>query len=200
MRAIVVTYPVPKDIRQIFQLKTDDYIIAVDQAVLALYKQRIKIDLAIGDFDSLKNKGVLKTLNTIELSPIKDVTDTYQAIVEAYQLDVDAVYLIGGFGGARIEHFMGHLTLFHAFPKLVMLDDHSEITCVEKGEYPMSTDGYISFYAYPEATISLKNFKYELDHYALQLFDNLAISNETKKDATLILHEGRILIVKSKKD
>lgn len=200
MRVIVVTYPVPKDIKQIFELKEDDYIIAVDQAVLALYKQRIKIDLAIGDFDSLKNKGILKTLHTIELSPIKDVTDTYQAIVEAYRLDVDSVYLIGGFGGSRIEHFMGHLTLFDAFPNLVMIGDYTMISCVDKGEYPLDSDGYISFYAYPEAVITLKNFKYELNRYALKLFDNLAISNETKKDAILNVHEGRILIVTSKKD
>jgi thiamine pyrophosphokinase len=62
MRVLVVTYPTPKDIRKVVALHESDYIIAVDQAVLALYKQRISINLAVGDFDSLTNQGILSQL------------------------------------------------------------------------------------------------------------------------------------------
>jgi len=200
MRAIVVTFPVPKDIKNIFKLNEDDYIIAVDQAVLSLYKQRIPISLAVGDFDSLKNKGVLRTLETVELKPEKDVTDTYQALVEAKKINPESIYLIGGFGGHRIEHFVGHLTLFDQFPNLTMLNDDTIITLLSKGNYATDFDGYISFFAYPDAYISLKNFKYELNQYHLTSFDALTLSNEAKKDAQITVHQGRILMFQSKHD
>src|SRR3989339_2069504 len=106
MRVLVITHPTPKDIRAFFPLREDDYIIAVDQAVSNLYKQRIKIDLAIGDFDSLSNHGMLNSLNVIKLNPVKDVTDTNQALIEAMNMKPDELYMIGGIGGERIEHFM----------------------------------------------------------------------------------------------
>jgi thiamine pyrophosphokinase len=200
MRAIVITYPVPKDIRSFFKFEPDDYIIAVDHAVVAAYKQRIQIDLAVGDFDSLTNRGILRSLETIELKPEKDVTDTFQALMEAKNKQVEQIVLIGGFGGKRIEHFMGHLTLFDTFPKLIMTDEYTTIKRLDQGIYACDFDGYTSFYAYPEAKISLKNFKYELDHYHLQTYDAICISNETKKDAQIDVHQGSVLMIQSLND
>ena len=53
MTVYVVTYPTPKDIKSLTSIKDDDVIIGVDQAVFYLYKQRIRIDLAVGDFEIL---------------------------------------------------------------------------------------------------------------------------------------------------
>ncbi|QWB95727.1 thiamine diphosphokinase [Mycoplasmatota bacterium] len=200
MRAIVMTHPLPKDIKSFFKLEPDDFMIAVDQAVISAYKQRMKIDLAVGDFDSLTNKGILRSLETVELKPEKDVTDTFQALVEAKNRNVDQIILIGGFGGKRIEHFIGHLTLFDAFPHLVMKDEYTTITRLDKGTYPCTFDGYTSFYAFPDATISLKNFKYELDQYHLKTYDPICISNETKKDAQINVHQVSVLMVQSLND
>ncbi len=201
MRVLVIVHPVPKDIRKILNLKVDDYIIGVDQAILDLYKQRIKIDLAVGDFDSLKNQHMLLQLDTLRLKPEKDVTDSYQALVEATKKQPDEIIMIGGFGGNRIEHFMAHLTLFNEFNALVMIDDYSRMYMLKKGVYKIDSDGFISLFAYPDAEISLPGFKYELDHYKLSLFDPLCISNEVvRNDAEIVVHEGRVIIVISKKD
>ena len=130
MRVIIITHPTPKDVRKIFKIEKSDYFIGVDQAILAMYKQRIKIDLAVGDFDSLKNPGILNQLNKVELSPIKDVTDTYQALLEAKKLNADELIMIGGIGGQRIEHYMANLSLFNEFENLVIIDDYSVINRV----------------------------------------------------------------------
>ena len=122
MRVIVVTYPTPKQIRKIFPIKASDYVIAVDQAVLSLKEQRIHINLAVGDFDSLVDRSVLLNLNVVRLNPIKDVTDTHQALVEASKIDYDELYLIGGIGGERIEHFLVNTMFFHEFPRMIMKD------------------------------------------------------------------------------
>ncbi len=201
MRVIVVTHPTPKDVRKIFKFEDTDYIIGVDQAILSMYKQRIKIDLAVGDFDSLKNPGILTQLNKVELSPIKDVTDTYQALIEAKKLNADELIMIGGIGGQRIEHYMANLSLFNEFENLVIIDDYSVINRVNVSlNHIPFYDGYVSFFGYPKAIISLKHFKYELDHYHMGQFDPIGISNETLEHAILEVHEGSVLMIKTIKD
>lgn len=201
MRAIIVTHPTPKDIKKIFPLKDSDYIIAVDQAVLSLYKQRIKIDLAVGDFDSLQNHGILTNLNVVRLNPVKDVTDTHQALVEASKLNADELYLIGGIGGERIEHFMVHTMFFNEFPEMIIKDDHSTIYLLDKGVHEISNNNhYVSIFAYPRAKVSLTGFKYDLTEYLLTTYDPLGISNELSEHKGFVeVFEGKVLVVISKK-
>ncbi len=199
MRVLVVTYPTPKDIRKFFPLQPNDYIIAVDQAVMALYKQRIKIDLAVGDFDSLTNHSMLSQLNVIRLNPVKDVTDTHQALVEASKIDYDELYMIGGIGGERIEHFMVHQMFFSEFPKLIIKDEHSTLYVIESGLHEIVTSDYVSFFAYPKGVLSLSGFKYDLTKYRLSTYDPLCISNEVNGKGLVHVHEGKIMVVISKR-
>lgn len=200
MRAIIVTYPTPKDIRKIFPLKESDVIIAVDQAVLALYKQRIKIDLAVGDFDSLTNQGMLINLHVIRMNPVKDVTDTHQALVEAKKMNPDELIMIGGLGGERIEHFVAHTLFFDEFPELQIVDEYSTIKLLQEGLHDVHSKGYVSLFAYPKAKLSLIGFKYPLSTYLLMTYDPLCISNEVVEDHGIIhVHEGRLLMIESLK-
>lgn len=201
MRVLVITHPVPIDIRKFFKVEATDYIIAVDQAVQSLFKQRLKIDLAVGDFDSLKNEGVLHGLKVMRLHTVKDVTDTHQALIEAYKVS-DDVILIGGFGGDRIEHFYAHTLHFDQFPNLLMMNEKSILQVKPEGSYRFfKTNDFISFFAYPDAVMTLRGFKYELQHYALKTYDPLGISNEVVNDeAVLEVHRGRVLVFQTKRD
>lgn len=201
MRCLVICHPVPKDIKRLIKIEDSDYIIAVDQAVSDCYKQRIKMDLAVGDFDSLKNEALLKKLNVLRLNPIKDVTDTYQALVEANKKDPEDFIMIGGIGGSRIEHFMVHLMFFNEFPNLLIKDENSTIRLLTPGSYRLQNDNrFISLFAYPVCKISMRDFKYELDHYLLKTYDPLCISNEIiKEEAILTIHEGKAIMVQSNK-
>lgn len=201
MRALIVCYPTPKDIKKIIDIKDDDIIIAVDQAVSDLYKQRIKIDLAVGDFDSLKNRGVLTNLNVVELQPEKDVTDTYQALLEAKKMGADACVIVGGIGGERVEHFMVHLMHFNEFENLTIINDYSQIFMIKENSKEIIFDGYVSIFSYPEAVITLEGFKYSLKDYELKAYDPLGISNEVVKEkAHIHVLKGRVLVVLSKSD
>jgi len=200
VRVLVVTHPTPKDIRGFFPLREDDYIIAVDQAVSNLYKQRIKIDLAIGDFDSLSNHSMLNSLNVIKLNPVKDVTDTNQALIEAMNMKPDELYMIGGIGGERIEHFMVHTMFFNQFPKLVIKDEKSTLFLMEEGVHLLSNRDFNTFIGYPEALLSLTGFKYSLVLYKLNQYDPLCISNEILgSQGSVTVHQGRLLVIISKK-
>lgn len=201
MRSIIICHLVPKDVKRLIKIEEDDFVIAVDQAVSDCYKQRIKIDLAVGDFDSLKNEALLKKLNVLRLNPVKDITDTYQALVEAKRLGFEDLIMIGGIGGTRIEHFIVHTMFFNEFPNLLIKDDNSTIRLMTPGSYKIKQDGrFISLFAYPVAKISLTDFKYDLDHYLLKTYDPLGISNEIlKEEAIMTIHEGKVLMVQSNK-
>ncbi len=200
MRAIIVTYPTPSDVKKLVNIVETDYVIAVDQAVRALIKQNVRIDLAVGDFDSLKNHALLADLDVVKLNPVKDVTDTFQALYEAEKRGYTDLLLIGGFGGDRIEHFIAHLLNFKHFESLIMMNDKSTMYIKKEGDYTLTHTGYISIFAYPEATISLTGFKYPLDAYQLTSFDSIGISNELiQEEGMLTVHQGMVLVVESNK-
>ncbi len=194
-----MTHPVPNDVKSLVTIKEEDFVIGVDQALSAIYKQRIKVDLAVGDFDSLKNKGLLHGLNTEELPAEKDVTDSYHAIKLAHDMPHDEIILIGGAGGERIEHAFAHMNLFHHFPDIKMITDQSEIFILNKHMH-ISFKGYINVFPYHEAIVTLKGFKYPLDSHHLNAFDNLGISNELLDDTgDIFVEEGTVLVILTNK-
>ena len=84
MKIAVISPEVPANVKEL--INVNEYVvIACDKAVEALINQKIAIDLAIGDFDSLDNKELLKDIKTIKLDNIKDFSDTSYAIKYAYK-------------------------------------------------------------------------------------------------------------------
>lgn len=201
MRILVVTHPTPKNIKSLVKIRESDFVIAVDQATKNLFEQKIKIDLAVGDFDSLDNHEILKKLDVIRLNTKKKNTDTFQALLEAEKKNPKELYLIGGIGGDRIEHFMIHTMLFSRFPDLIIKDEKSTIFLLKEGAHTLSNDSYNTFIAYPKAILSLKGFEYNLDKYELFSNDPLCISNEIKDDyGTIEVHSGEVIVIISKRE
>ena len=199
MTIYVMTHPVPNDVRSRIQFEPDDFIIGVDQALSALYKQRIPVHLAVGDFDSLKNRGLLHGLNVEILPAEKDITDSFHALKRAHEMDYDEIILVGGAGGDRIEHMIAHMNLFHHFPNIKMITEESTLFILNKHMH-ITNQGYINVFPYPEAIISLKGFKYPLISHHLKPYDNLGISNEIMdSEGEIIVEKGTILVVVTNK-
>jgi thiamine pyrophosphokinase len=200
MRVLICTYPTPK-IREVVDLFEDDFIIGVDQALKYLNEQEIKVDLAVGDFDSLENKEILTRLKVVKLSNVKDVTDTHQALLEAMKLNPSSIEIIGGIGGRRIEHFIAITLLFDVYPNLKIKNENSTLFVLNKGMHNIHYEGYISIFGFTKAILSLRGFQYELLNYELNFFDPLGISNELKHNQGMIeVKEGSVLIILSKKE
>ncbi|MBR4495933.1 MAG: thiamine diphosphokinase [Acholeplasmatales bacterium] len=182
----------------------DSYVIGIDKGALYCLKNDIKMDLAVGDFDSISNddfKAIKKITKVIKLNPIKDDTDTEHAL--NLVKDYDEILILGGIKGNRIEHFISMLLYLKTYPNLKIKDDNSLI-------YSMNNDfilkkeneyKYISFFSIDnESIISLKGFKYDLDNYKLKENDPLCISNEIISDEAYVKLNGRLLIIMSKDD
>ncbi len=197
MRAIIITYPTPDRISAVVEIKGDDFVIVVDQAFDHALKQKIPIDLVVGDFDSLSDESLLKGYDVYRLSVEKDVTDTDFAVSYAYAQGYLEVLVIGGFGGTRSEHFLAHTMLFNRFPDLVMVDETSRMFMLESGRHQIEGNGFVSIFGYPRARITLKGFKFPLQDYDMELFDTLGISNEVSRTpATIDIMSGRVLVIR----
>jgi thiamine pyrophosphokinase len=192
----VITYPTPKEVKTIIDIKKDDIVIAVDQALLYCVEQGIHVHLAVGDFDSLIDKQLL--VNVLhEILPVeKDVTDTFYALQKAYEISQD-VTLIGGAFGNRIEHMYVHMMLCHHFKSLVIRTEYSTITRISKNT-TIDFKGFINIFPYPEAVISLVGFKYPLQHYHMKPLDTLGISNYlVETSGEMIIHSGAVLLIET---
>ncbi|MGL4949785.1 MAG: thiamine diphosphokinase [Anaeroplasmataceae bacterium] len=183
----------------------NSFVIGVDRGSLILTNNNINIDIAVGDFDSVNETELIKIKSFakkfIQLDPIKDVSDTYYALDLAYNISSD-VTILGGITGNRIEHLFANMILFTKYPKLVIEDNYSNIYLISKTEDYIYKENYkfISFFAINDSVISLKKFKYELEHYNLKVFDPLCLSNEYNINSKLTLHKGLLIAILSKDD
>lgn len=155
-RIVVCVYPILSNIETVLDDIKYDQLISVDQATHFLIEKNIPISLAIGDFDSIKDKIVLNDINHITLNVEKDETDTLAAIRYAYQQNPDEVIVLGGIGGERIEHSIANILLLNEFPNLKIITDYSKIYTLSEGTYQTSFKGYISIFSMIDSVISLK--------------------------------------------
>ncbi len=182
---------------------SNSYIVGVDRGALILAQNKITMDLAIGDFDSILNndlsiiKEYCKDIKV--LNPIKDLTDT-KYVVELLYKKFDEILIIGGIQGKRIEHLIANINILYEYPSVKFIDDFTKIEVLKEDRiYYKDEYKYISFFALKESIISLCGFKYNLDNYKLKLYDSLCISNEIEGMAKIKI-TGMVLTIKSIED
>jgi thiamine pyrophosphokinase len=180
---------------------TNKIVVGIDRGAYIAYQSNIKLDYAVGDFDSI-NENELEELkkytNVIKLNPIKDETDTLYALrmFKTY----DNLYLLGGITGKRIDHFVANLKLFYEFPNLTIIDnDTYMMQCNSNENFQKDEYKYYSFFALEDVyDLCLKGFKYELDNYFLEHVSALGVSNEIIENASLTYSRGKLLLIKTK--
>jgi len=182
----------------------DSYVIGVDKGALFCLNNNIKMNLAVGDFDSVNINDyelIKNTTKVIKLNPIKDDTDTEHAL--NLVKDYDEILILGGIKGNRIEHFVSMLIYLKKFPNLVIKDDYSIIFSSSRDLKIKKDDEYkyISMFSLDNNTlISLKGFKYNLDNFNLKEDNPLGVSNEIIDDYGIISLKGRIMIIRTRDD
>ena len=173
----------------------------IDAGVLTLKDKKGYIG-AIGDFDSLKNVHQLDGIaNIVYLNCEKDETDTKVAIEYVRNLGYSRIVVLGGFMGKRIDHAIVNYILAFCYPNVLWIDEHSSIVCVNE-TIQLSQDDYdyFSLFTLESCTVTIKNAKYNLDHYALKANDALCVSNTwvDHKDVCICVEKGALLVMRTK--
>ena len=201
MNAYIVVHPVPKHLKQMISIKDGDFLIAVDQAVEDVILQGFHINLAVGDFDSLKNHALLKGLEVLRLDVEKDLTDTESALIYASKMGFKAINLVGGLGGLRFEHSYANILLLSKFKNLSIITEQSKVFKLSVGRHKLEFDGYVSLFALEDSILSLEGFKYLLNDYELNITNSIGISNEIVDSFGIVdIKYGSLLVFLTKKE
>lgn len=187
-----------------------DNIITADRGLETLDSINIIPNHILGDFDSINNKILKKyeekDFNIIRLNPIKDLTDTHEALKLAIEQKSSKIYILGALG-KRFDHAIANIHILkEALEKNVeckIIDQNNEIRLITSGLTKIEKDEYKYISLIPLTTevtgITLKGFKYLLENAKLEIGHSIGVSNELEDiSGTIEIKNGILILIKSK--
>ncbi|MCR5398078.1 MAG: thiamine diphosphokinase [Lachnospiraceae bacterium] len=183
------------------------YLIGADRGALYLADLGYRVDLSVGDFDSVSKAEYKKICNASKevekLYPEKDDTDLEHAIKRAIDTAPGTIHIIGATGTRLDQTFcaINLLMMLHKGGREAYIhDEHNRIRLIE-GKAVIKRDGYRYVSLIPcddtVTDVSLSGFKYSGEHITLDKHTSLGISNEIEGDLAQISCGGCLFIFES---
>jgi thiamine pyrophosphokinase len=186
--------------------KADDLTIAADSGYHTAKALGERVDLLLGDFDSIGQVPRDEHMEIRQVPTEKDYTDTQLAVEIAIEHGVEEIIIIGGLSG-RLDHTLSTLA--------VLEDLHG------RGVYASITDGqsraryikststliarsaykYLSLIAVDEVVkgVDIEGCKYPLKRATLRRRNQFAVSNEiTGNVAFIAVKKGGVYVIESR--
>lgn len=183
-------------------IRHHDLYVGVDRGALILAQAQIKMDCAIGDFDSI-SKDEMEIIQAyasrvIKLHPIKNESDL-EAALKIYYNQAEHIIIYGALGG-RLDHQYVNVQLMKQYPQVELVDDYNHCMIITQSQTIQADHfKYFSIFALEESVVSITQAKYELSNVVLMENDLYTLSNEfITKEAHIELTKGRLLLIKSK--
>ena len=186
-----------------------DLVVAADGGALKAEALGFRVDVVVGDSDSLAPAHVerLRAAGAeVVVHPVaKDESDTELAVREAIGRGATALTIVGAFGGARLEHTIANVLLL-ALPDLAgrdarLADGASEVRLLD-GDATLTIDGqpgdFVSLLplAPVVAGVTTDGLAYPLQDESLTQGPARGLSNVlTGGRATVSARTGRLLVV-----
>lgn len=175
-------------------------IIAADSGYLSARECGVSPDIFIGDFDSVL-EGEVCVPEVIRLFPVKDMTDTQEAIDVAISRGAEHITILGALGG-RIDHSLANLHLLKYARikglKAEIADIDSYICLAEKNTTISRREGFcLSLIPLTDCTgVSVSGVYYPLNCAEMPVGNPYGISNEfTENIAHISVKTGELLIM-----
>lgn len=183
----------------------EDFVIAVDGGYQYLHDNGVRIDLLIGDFDSMS--VIPDHPNIVKLKVEKDDTDMMAAIRIAINHGYNRVNIYGGTGG-RFDHTLANIQclayLAHQNSTGFLYGENYILTAITNGSIKFNQEekGYISIYSHTDKSfgVNLQGLKYELKDATLTNDFPIGVSNEFIGNNSFVsVKEGTLIIYFSNK-
>ena len=197
-----------------------DYCIAADSGLVMADKLGLKVDLLLGDYDSVDKKIFEKynrNTKTITYPCEKDYTDTHLALKKAIEKikklqdtskdsTEDEIAIIGA-TGTRYDHAFTNIFVLdeslEAGIRCAIYDKNNKIYLADKSleiRKDKQFGDYLSFAPMtPEAGLSLSGVKYPLDRYTLRQGESICQSNEiTEIIAKVEIFTGKLVVFETR--
>lgn len=178
-----------------------DVIVGVDYGAFILAQKGIRMDVAIGDFDSTSNSEfelVEKFSDkVIKLKVEKNETDSEAAIMYLQALGYKDITIVGDIGN-RLDHFLINYRLIEKYNVTYLLND-SKIFSLEKGVHKVKNEyQFLSLFTNDRCSLNLSGTKYKLKNATINYFDTYTSANEIIDDnATIEIISGKVTVVLS---
>lgn len=178
----------------------DGYVVAADAGYKKLEEWGITPDAVIGDFDSAQRP---ENVDVIQLNPVKDETDTWEAVRLGLEKGCTDFYIYGGTGG-RSDHTFANIQLVTMLAKKgvkARLFGNGEImTVIHNSSIAFSEDsqGMVSVFSLCEKSegVSETGLKYLLDGYDMTNDYAIGVSNEfIGERAEISVKKGTLLVM-----
>lgn len=190
--------------KQLKALKKNRKVIALDGAVLPCIKEGIIPDIVLGDFDSLDRSLIDRlakkhAINFIYL-PDQDSTDLEKSFHYILKYKPKSISICQA-TGLRLDHSIHNLRLLRRIysritniaiytetEKVQFIKDKTVIIAAEHKE-PMA------LLAFPEARITSKGLKFDMDNYVLKFAESESTSNHIVNNSARIKIKGEVLLI-----
>jgi thiamine pyrophosphokinase len=192
-------------------------VIAADGGYLRARSLGLRVDLLVGDLDSLPASTVEQAASAgipIHRSSVdKDESDTELAVLEAIERGADRVTVLGAFGGPRFDHALANVWLLaHAAlvgAEVILLDGTTRVSVVTapdddgrpvRRSLPGPVGSMVSLLPLggDAEGVTTRGLRYPLAGEPLALGPARGISNvRTAPDASVTLDRGRMLVIET---
>lgn len=188
--------------------KADDLRIAADGGYNNARLLGERVDIALGDFDSLGKDAdaIPDKVERIKVPAEKDETDTQLAVNAALSRGADDIVIIGGLDG-RLDHTLSNLAILEAMSEMgvhcVITNGQNRARYIKSTSTLIARSGfdYLSILAADEKVkgVSIEGCKYPLKNATLSRKFQYAVSNEIVGNCALIsVKKGGVFIVESR--
>lgn len=177
------------------------FVIAADSGYDTAKKLGIKVDLLVGDMDSVKS--IPSGVDTVRVKAEKDDTDTMLAIGIAKDKGAEKITVIGGAGG-RADHWLSNIFMLEALTDenidACLTDGVNEIRVISDGSIRIpNSGGYFGLLALEDSAVTATGCKYPLKDHLLRRQLPYAVSNEVTADFAEITVHGKVIVTVSKR-
>lgn len=195
--------------------KTEDTcLIAADRGLEFFEETGLIPDAAVGDFDSLSQKGqrfleTLERTEVIRLLPEKDDSDTQSAACFAMERGAKKIAILGA-TGKRMDHLLANLGLLvlgeQRGTEITLVDPWNCMKLVRSGTILKKSEQfgkYVSFFSMEGDVpgLTLRGFKYPLKRHYLRASDSgLTVSNEIVEENALVEFDRGTLLMLMTRD
>ena len=186
--------------------KPDDLCIAADAGYRNAKKLGERVDLLVGDFDSLGEPPQAPGMEIFRVPVEKDLTDTQICIEAAVGRGADEIILVGGLSG-RLDHTMSCLHILedmylrglHGYA----VDGQNRVHYVRNSSILIARSPYkyLSLIAADELVkgVTIEGCKYPLKKAVIKRRIQFAVSNEITGNVALIsCRKGGLFIIESR--
>ena len=205
MKAFIYTGGVVHTDRVTEHPRADDLRIAADSGYLTARALGDRVDIAVGDFDSMPADELPEGVEMIRVRAEKDDTDTQLAVEIAAERGADDIVIIGGMSG-RLDHTLSSLYILEDLTLrgiyAVMTDGENRARFLRSGSALIGRSGYryLSLIAADDKVkgVTAEGCKYPLSNATLTRRFQYAVSNEIDGNCALIsVKKGGLFIIES---